>query len=76
MSDLIILKWLYERYREIFDALDITKQENQITEATIRAEVYGSSAFHSKIIKVTSRITKLTSHGGDRKSELFNYQAG
>ena len=65
-----------ERYREIFDALNITTQENQITDATMRGEVYGSSVFHSEINKLISRSTKLTSHGGDRKSELFNNQAG
>jgi len=65
-----------EKYREIFDALDITKQGSQITEATMRGEVYGSRVFHSEINKLISRATKLTTHGGDRKSELFNHQAG
>ena len=37
-----------ESYREMFDALNITKQESQITEATIRDGIYGSSIFQSK----------------------------
>ena len=60
-----------ESYRKMIDALNITKQENQITEATMRGEVYGSDGFHSKISKLISRSTKLTSHGGDRKSEIY-----
>jgi len=65
-----------ENYREIFDVLNIEKQENQITEATVRGEVYGSGVFHSKIRELILRSTKLTSHGGDRKSEVYKNQAG
>ncbi len=65
-----------ENYREIFDVLNIEKQENQITEATVRGEVYGSGVFHSKISELILRSTKLTSHGGDRKSEVYKNQAG
>lgn len=64
-----------ENYREIFDVLNIEKQENQITEATVRGEVYGSSVFHSKISELILRSTKLTSHGGDRKSKVYKNQA-
>ena len=65
-----------ESYREMIDELNITKQENQITEATMRGEVYGSDSFHSKISGLIARPTKLTTHGGDRKSEIYNNQAG
>ncbi|HIG65352.1 MAG TPA: hypothetical protein EYQ43_07330 [Methyloprofundus sp.] len=65
-----------ESYREIFGALNIAKQESQITEATMRGEVYGSDGFHSKISKLISRTTKLSSHGGDRKSETYTNQSG
>ena len=65
-----------ESYREMSDALNITTQESKITEATMRGEVYGSKEFHSKINDLISRSTKLTSHGGDRKSEIYKNQAG
>lgn len=63
-----------KNYRDIFDVLNIEKQETQITEATMRGEVYGSDFFHSKIGQLIPRVTKLASHGGDRKSG--DYQAG
>jgi putative transposase len=58
-----------KQYKAIFDKLNITKQQEQITKATLTGEVYGSSGFHNKISRLISRVTKLTSHGGDRKSE-------
>ena len=64
-----------ERYREIFSGLDIDKQQSQITEATLRGEVYGSEMFHRKISSLVSRATKLTTHGGDRKSDVYRGQA-
>lgn len=64
-----------ESYRKMLDELNLTKQENQITEATMRGEVFGSSGFHSKLSKLITRPTKLTSHGGDRKSEEYQNQA-
>ena len=67
-----------KNYQKIFDKLSITKQEQQqqITEATMRGEVYGSDAFHLKVKTVISRATKLAAHGGDRKSENYRNQAG
>ena len=65
-----------ENYRNIFENLNITQQQSQITEATMRGEVYGSDGFHSEISKLISRSTKLSSHGGDRKSETYTNQAG
>ena len=64
------------RYKEIFNSLDIEKQASQITSATMRGEVFGSDNFHRKIEVLISRATKLTSHGGDRKSDKYNNQAG
>jgi len=63
-------------YQKIFDQLDIAKQETQITEATLRGEVYGTNSFHKKINRLISRSTKLVAHGGDRKSEAYRDQAG
>ena len=42
----------------------------------MRGEVYGRDVFHSKISELISRSTKLTSHGGDRKSEKYQDLAG
>ena len=38
-----------KHYRVLFDQLNIAEQEKQITEATIRGEVYGSDSFHAKV---------------------------
>lgn len=62
-------------YQKILTDLDIETQQAQITEATMRGEVYGGEVFHRKISKLISRATKLASHGGDRKSEEFKGQA-
>ena len=42
----------------------------------MRGEVYGSDGFHSKIRQLISRSTKLASHGGDRKSQIYINQVG
>jgi putative transposase len=65
-----------ENYRKIFSDLNSTEKETQITEATMRGEVYGSDKFHSKISQLIVRSTKLASHGGDRKSEEYKNQVG
>jgi putative transposase len=65
-----------ENYQAMFDALNITKEASLITEATMRGAVYGNGEFHRKISKLISRSTRLTSHGGDRKSEKYQEQAG
>lgn len=64
------------RYKELFDRLDITQQEEQISRATLAGEVYGSERFHNKISSLVARATRLGSHGGDRKSEEYKNQAG
>ncbi len=66
----------YKQYKDMFKELDITKQQDQITKTTLAGEVYGTNGFHNKISGLISRATKLTSHGGDRKSERYRYQAG
>ena len=66
----------YKQYKYIFDELDITRQQDQITNATLAGEVYGSNGFHNKISGLITRATKLMSHGGDRKSERYKNQAG
>jgi hypothetical protein len=71
----VITEQRCERYREIFEKRNTKKQDQQITLATMRGEVYGSEGFHRKIGGLISRTTKLSAHGGDRKSEAYN-QAG
>ena len=66
----------HQRYKNIFERIEISKHRLQITKATLAGEVYGSESFHRKISKLVNRTTKLTSHGGDRKSEGFKNQAG
>jgi len=66
----------YNHYKALFDELNITLQQVQITKATLAGEVYGSDKFHTKISKLISRTTKLASHGGDRKSIEYKNQAG
>jgi len=60
-----------KNYQKIFETLIGTQQKQEITVATMRGEVYGSEEFHLKINKMISRPTKLTAHGGDRKSEKY-----
>ena len=64
------------RYKEILDQLNIDQQRSRIVKATLAGEAYGSDAFHHKISKLVNRVTKLASHGGDRKSENYKNQAG
>jgi putative transposase len=65
-----------DAYLQLFEQLNIATQDSQITTATMRGEVYGSEYFHSKISALISRTTKLSSHGGDRKSHDFHDQVG
>jgi len=65
-----------KQYQQIFDSLSISNQEQQITEATMKGEVYGTEGFHHKISQLISRGTRLVAHGGDRKSESYKNQAG
>ncbi len=63
-------------YQKIFNTLNTAAQEQQITDATMRGEVYGTDGFHQEVSRLISRATKLTAHGGDRKSENYRNQAG
>jgi putative transposase len=66
----------YKNYKALFDELETSEQDEQITEATMRGVVYGSERFHTKTTKLIMRPTRLKSHGGDRKSEKYRNQAG
>ena len=52
------------------------KSDKKITDATHRGEVFGGEKFHQKVGQLLTRPTKLTSHGGDRKSGEYKKQAG
>ena len=65
-----------ENYQKLFERRNTSEQEKQIEQAAMRGEVYGSLAFHQKIGQLISRATKLTAHGGDRKSQDYRNQAG
>jgi len=58
-------------YTRLFEQLDISKQDKEITQATQKGEVFGKDNFHAQITKKVSRPTRLTAHGGDRKSEAY-----
>lgn len=65
-----------ERYRQLFKEIELEKQTSEITAATVRGEVYGRDTFHKEISTEVNRATKLTSHGGDRRSNDYKNQAG
>jgi putative transposase len=58
-------------YQTIFTQVDLTKKNDNITQATLRGEVYGSDKFHRNIKKSLTRPSKLSAHGGDRKSKAY-----
>jgi putative transposase len=60
----------------MFEQLNTSAKDAHITQATLRCEVYGSERFHYQISALISRTTKLTSHGGDRKSEAYHNHVG
>lgn len=64
------------RYRQIFDQPANQTADTNITEATLKGEVFGSAQFHAKISQLLNRVTRLGKHGGDRKSEAHQNQAG
>ena len=65
-----------QAYQALFNELEITKENEKITQATVRGEVYGSDAFHHDIEKKVLRATRLAGHGGDRKSTTYKNQVG
>ena len=65
-----------KNYKRLFDELDTSRMDKEITDATMRGIVYGHEKFHKKIAKLIERPTRLVTHGGDRKSEAFLNQAG
>ncbi|MCK5356119.1 MAG: transposase [Methyloprofundus sp.] len=66
----------YVRYKELFSELSVSQQqEEEITKATLTGEVFGSTGFHHKISLLIPRVTRLSGHGGDRKSQDYKNKA-
>jgi len=63
-----------EAYLSLFIKVDLTKQNDNITKATLRGEVYGSTNFHQQVEKSLTRPTTLSAHGGDIKSKTYKKQ--
>jgi putative transposase len=59
------------QYQALFDEQNGEREDAKITQTTMKGEVYGSEGFHERIGKLVKRVTKLGSHGGDRKSEEY-----
>ena len=64
------------RYRQIFDQPENQTMNTNITQATLKGEVFGSEQFHEKMGQLLNRVTRLAKHGGDRKSKAYKNQAG
>ncbi|PCI19083.1 MAG: hypothetical protein COB62_06025 [Piscirickettsiaceae bacterium] len=64
-----------QQYLNMVNLPNTPTQEQQITNATMNGDVYGTEGFHKKISQLISRPTKRTKHGGDRKSKEYKNQA-
>jgi len=64
-----------KNYKSFFSETG-SEHDKDITEATMRGIVYGKEKFHKKIARLISRPTRLMAHGGDRKSDEYQNQAG
>lgn len=66
------------QYQALFDEPNEKLEEAKITQVTMKGGVYGSEELHKKMGRLVNRVTKLESHGGDRKSGEYKYtdQAG
>lgn len=63
-------------YQSMMSHVDLSEDNLNITEATIRGEALGDVNFKNWVSLQTGRPAKLTSHGGDRKSAEYKNQAG
>lgn len=64
------------RYKLMMDKMALGKENQKITDATLRGEALGNENFQHWVCKQTDRPAVLTSHGGDRKSEKYQNQVG
>ncbi len=63
-------------YQSMMSNVNLSEENQNITEATIRGEALGDVNFNNWVRLQTGRSAKLTSHGGDRKSAEYKNQAG
>ena len=63
-------------YKLMMYKMALGKENQKITDATLRGEVLGNENFHHWVCKQTGRPATLTSHGGDRKSAKYQNQVG
>lgn len=63
-------------YQSMMSNVNLSEENQNITEATIRGEALGDVNFNNWVSLQTGRPAKLTSHGGDRKSAEYKNQAG
>ena len=64
------------RYKLMMDKMALGKENQKITDATLRGEALGNENFQYWVCKQTGRPATLTSHGGDRKSAKYQNQVG
>ena len=64
------------RYKLMMDKMALGKENQKITDATLRGEALGNENFQHWVCKQTERPAVLKSHGGDRKSAKYQNQVG
>ena len=64
------------RYKLMMDKMALGKENQKITDATLRGEALGNENYQHWVCKQTGRPATLTSHGGDRKSAKYQNQVG
>lgn len=64
------------RYKLMMDKMTLGKENQKITDATLRGEALGNENFQHWVCKQTDRAAILKSHGGDRKSAKYQNQVG
>lgn len=64
------------RYKLMMDKMALGKENQKITEATLRGEALGNEKFQHWVCKQTGRPATLTTHGVDRKSAKYQNQVG
>ncbi|MCC5796665.1 MAG: transposase [Methylophaga sp.] len=64
------------RYKSMMDKIALGKENQKITDATIRGEALGNENFQHWVCKKMDRPAVLKSHGGDRKSAKYQNQVG
>jgi putative transposase len=64
------------RYKLMMEKMVLDKENQKITDATLRGEALGNEIFQHWVCKQSGRPATLASHGGDRKSAEYQNQVG